>query len=317
MRRSGSQWTGLDTVIAKEMSENLHSARMRILEGLIVLAAIGAVYTATRQIKANVGEDPFLLLRLFTTAQAPLPSFVSFLGFLVPIMAIALGFDSINSEHNRGTLSRVLAQPIYRDALLSGKFLSTLGTLALALTSLWLLVVGLGLLLLGVPPSGEEVIRGLAFLVVTIFYAGAWTAVAMLFSVVFRQAATSALAALALWLLFTVFWTMISGLVAQWFTPSNVNDLNAVITQTEIHQWMLRLSPNTLFVEATIGLLSPTTRSLGPLLFTQLEDAVAGAPLPVVQSLLLVWPQVTALIAETILMFTVTYVSFQRQEVRA
>jgi len=214
-------------------------------------------------------------------------------------------------------LSRVLAQPIYRDALLSGKFLSTLGTLALALTSLWLLVVGLGLVLLGVPPSGEEVVRGLAFLVVTIFYGGVWTAMAMMFSVVFRQAATSALASLALWLLFTVFWSMIAGLVAQWLTPEHASQLSAAVEQTQIRQWMLRLSPNTLFVEATVGLLSPTTRSLGPLLFTQLEGAVAGAPLPVAQSLLLVWPQVTALIAETILMFTATYVCFQRQEVRA
>ena len=31
-----------------------------------------------------------------------------------PLIAIALAFDSINGEFNRRTLSRVLAQPIYR-----------------------------------------------------------------------------------------------------------------------------------------------------------------------------------------------------------
>jgi hypothetical protein len=30
-------------------------------------------------------------------------------------MAIGPGFDSVNSEHNRRALSRILAQPIYRD----------------------------------------------------------------------------------------------------------------------------------------------------------------------------------------------------------
>ncbi len=45
-------------------------------------------------------------------------------------MAIGLGFDAVNGEHNRRTLSRILAQPIYRDALLFGKFLAGLVTLA-------------------------------------------------------------------------------------------------------------------------------------------------------------------------------------------
>ena len=41
----------------------------------------------------------------------------------MPLIAIGLGFDAINGEHNRRTLSRILSQPIYRDALLFGKFL--------------------------------------------------------------------------------------------------------------------------------------------------------------------------------------------------
>ena len=76
-------------------------------------------------------------------------------------MAIGLGFDAINGEHNRRTLSRILAQPIYRDALLFGKFLAGLFTLSISLIALWLLVIGLGLFLLGVPPSGEEMARAL------------------------------------------------------------------------------------------------------------------------------------------------------------
>ena len=50
-------------------------------------------------------------------------------------MAIGLGFDAVNGEHNRRTLSRILAQPIYRDALLFGKILAALVTLAISLAS--------------------------------------------------------------------------------------------------------------------------------------------------------------------------------------
>src|SRR5262249_56593487 len=91
--------------------------------------------------------------------------------FLVPVGGMGLGFQAVNGEHNRRTLSRILAQPIYRDALLFGKFAAGLFTLAISLIVLWLLVIGLGLLGLGVPPNAEEMARALVLLVVTISYA--------------------------------------------------------------------------------------------------------------------------------------------------
>src|SRR5262249_14121515 len=137
----------------------------------------------------------------------------------VPLIAIALAFDSVNGEFNQRTLSRVLAQPIYRDALLLGKFLAGLFTLALTLAAIWLLIMGLGVLRLGVPPSGEGGVRSLLFLVVTIFYGGVWLALGMLFSIIFRQPATAALGAIAVWLFFTIFWGIIAGLLAQVLQP--------------------------------------------------------------------------------------------------
>ncbi len=138
MRREGSALQGLGVVTLKELSDHLASARMRVLEWLVVLVALAAVYGAIQQIRDVTAEDPFLFLRLFTTAREPLPSFVAFLGFLVPLMAIGLGFDAVNGEHNRRTLSRILSQPIYRDALLFGKFLAGLATLSISLVALWL-----------------------------------------------------------------------------------------------------------------------------------------------------------------------------------
>ncbi|MBV8536613.1 MAG: ABC transporter permease subunit, partial [Alphaproteobacteria bacterium] len=194
--REGSPWTGLSAVFLKEFADHLSSARMRVLEWLVLLFGIAAVYTAIQDLRSVAAQDPFLFLRLFTLSRDPLPSFVGLLSFLIPLVSIGLGFDAINSEFNRRTMSRVLAQPIYRDALLLGKFLAGLLSLTIGLVSLWLLVLGLGLLLLGVPPSGEEVIRGVMFLLAAIAYAAVWLAAAIFFSVVFRSAATSALCAL-------------------------------------------------------------------------------------------------------------------------
>lgn len=312
MQREGSPWRGLGVVVLKELSDHLTSARMRVLEWLVVLVALAAVYAAITQIRDVTAEDPFLFLRLFTTARDPLPSFVSFLSFLVPLMAIGLGFDAVNGEHNRRTLSRILSQPIYRDALLFGKFLAGLATLTISLVVLWLLLIGLGLIMLGVPPGGEEMGRAFIFLLVTIAYAGVWLALAMLFSVVFRSAATAALVTLGLWLLLTVIWPSLAPAVAQAFAP--VDDQAA---QVMTAQWLARLSPSTLFGESVLALLHPSTRSLGPVYLSQLQGAVMGAPLPLSQSVLVAWPQIVGLIAATILLFVASYVAFQRQEVRA
>src|SRR4051812_16307282 len=171
VRREGSQWTGLSPVFFKEFADQLRSWRMRILELLVLVAAVGAVFAAAQQMKATVSENPFAFLDLFTSAKQPMPSFVTFLGFFVPLVAIALGFDSINGEFGRRTMSRVLSQPIYRDALLMGKFLSAMATIAVILLALWLVTIGLGIVVLGVPPGGEEVARSALFLMVTLFYA--------------------------------------------------------------------------------------------------------------------------------------------------
>jgi ABC-2 type transport system permease protein len=299
------------------MADHLTSVRMRILEFLIVITAAGTVYGALQTLRAPVVEDRFLFLRLFTASREPLPNFVGFLSFLVPLLAIALAFDSVNGEFNRRTLSRVLAQPIYRDALLLGKFLAGLFTLALVLAAIWLLIIGLGIVGLGVPPTGEEVGRIFIFLLVTVFYGGIWLALAMVFSTIFRQPATAALASIAVWLFFTIFWDILVGLAAPIISPVQMGLVEELLAQARTQLALARVSPNTLYVEATVGLLQPTLRSLGFLLPTQLEGALMGMPLPLSQSVLLIWPALTGMIAATILLFALAYVLFQRQEIRA
>lgn len=313
MRREGSALHGLGVVILKELSDHLTSVRMRVLEWLVVLFGIAAVLGAIQTVKETTAEDPFLFLKLLTTAREPLPfTFVSFLSILVPLVAIGLGFDSVNGEHSRRTLSRILSQPIYRDALLFGKFLAGLLTLSISLIALWLLVIGLGLYLLGIPPNGEELVRAFIFLFVTIAYAGVWLALAMLFSIVFRSPATAVLITLGLWLFLTLIWPALAPAIVVAFVPGGSEE-----TLILAAQYLSRLSPSTLFGEVVLAILNPTTRSLGPIYLAQLQGAVLGAPMPLGESLIIAWPQIVGLVAATILLFVAGYVVFQRQEVRA
>ncbi|HEX2354234.1 MAG: ABC transporter permease [Hyphomicrobiales bacterium] len=316
MRREGSALHGFGVVTLKEIADHFTSILVVVLVVLVVATAIAVVRGAIDQIKEITAEDPFLFLRLFTRG-GPLP-LVALLSFLVPLMAIGLGFDAVNGEHNRRTLSRILAQPIYRDALLFGKFAAGLFTLAVSLIVLWLLVIGLGLLGLGVPPNAEEMARALVLLVVTIVYAGFWFALALLCSVLFRSAATAALVALGLWLFLTILWPLFSPALADAFTTAG--DILGVL---DTRQGFARLSPSVLFNEIVAVVLDPSVRSTQQSMLAALglalieRGAIPDAPIPLLQSVLIVWPQIVGLVAGSILLFVIAYVVFQRQEVRA
>jgi ABC-2 type transport system permease protein len=316
MRREGSALHGFGVVMLKEIADHFTSILVVVLVVLVTASAIAVVSLGINPIKESTAEDPFLFLRLFTRSS-PLP-LVALLSFLVPLMAIGLGFDAVNGEHNRRTLSRILSQPIYRDALLFGKFVGGLFTLAVTLIVLWLLVIGLGLIGLGVPPNAEEMARALVLLVVTIAYAGFWFALALLFSIVFRSAATAALGSLGVWLFVTILWPLFSPALANAVTSAG--DILGVL---ETQQAFARLSPGVLFNEVVAVVLDPSVRSTQQSMLASLglalieRGAVPDAPIPLLQSVLIVWPQIVGLVAGSILLFVIGYVVFQRQEVRA
>ncbi len=317
-QREGSPWQGLSVVFFRELFDHLTSARMLVLQFLVLLFGAAVVYFAAEQIRNTTAEDPFLFLRLFAPPGQTLLSFVLVISILVPIMAIGLGFDSVNGEYNRRTMSRILSQPIYRDALLFGKFLAGLATLSICLVTLWLLVIGFGLIRLGIPPGAEEIGRLIMFLLITIAYAGVWLALSILFSVIFRSTATAALVGLGLWLFLSLLWPALAQMIGEVISPSDIRFAALGLPTPDTLAWqqgLSRLSPGTLYGEAVVSMLNPDAQSMTTLL-AQFQGRIAS-PLPLDQSIIQAWPQMVSLIAGMIMLYVVGYVVFQRQEVRA
>jgi len=190
--------SGLITILQKELADHFTSWRFIIVFAIVFAVGVFAIYIDAQFIRAEVVETRFVFLQLYTTSGQALPLFIFFMAFFMPIVGITLGFDAINSEHNSGTLSRLLSQPIYRDTVINGKFLAGVVTIALMLTSIVVLVAGLGLRMIGVAPSSEEVIRLMVFLFMSVVYGAFWLGLAILFSIFFKRVATSALASIAL-----------------------------------------------------------------------------------------------------------------------
>ena len=308
------------SMVEKEVMDHVRSWKFMILLALIFLTCFGSLYGSLSGYKkiadAATGENDFFFLNLFTQSNGTIPPFFVFVGFLGPLLGIGLGFDSINSEHSHGTLSRILAQPIPRDFILNAKFVAGLVVIGIMFFTLSFLVMGAGLVALGIPPTVEEFLRIIIFTLLSILYVSFWLNLSILLSVKFRQAATSALSGIAVWLFFTVFYPLLVNILLKGIQPSQYASPRAIFLFEKLKFGLNQIIPNELFNGITSTLLMPTVRSIGPLTMEQVEGAIPG-PLPLGQSLVIVWPQLTGLIALTLLCFIFSYLLFMRREIRS
>ena len=315
----------MKTIFRKELTDYFTSVRFLILLILVLLTS-GAMVYFDQSIRGN-GTPEFAFLQLFTTQPAEVPtlfSFVNLVGiFLIPIIGITLGFDTISGERSSGTISRILSQPIFRDSVINAKFLAGLFTLSIMVVTTVLLISGFGLKVIGVPPpSLEEVFRLLIYVVFAIIYGAFWMGLAILFSILFRRVSTSLVTSVAIWLFFGLFYIlMIAPAIANTIAPTASGTAEAFLQNYELELTLLRVSPSYLFLEASEVLLQPPP--VGSLLgaigviVTGLAQWMEPNPLSLGQSILLIWPHLTFLVCLTIICFAISYISFMRQEIRS
>jgi len=318
--------TGIRAIIRKELADHFSSYRFIILFALIAMVSLITTYMVgmgLREELSGLAKPKFVFLMLFTST-GPLFSLVQFVAFFGPLIGLILGFDAINRERSTGTLSKLASQPIYRDAIINGKFLSGVITIAIMLVSILLVVSGLGLTLIGVVPGVEEVWRMIIYLVISIFYIALWLGISILFSILFRGVATSALATLAVWIFFSFFVSMGASVVANAMVPldqTTQRDPERLMKHLTVQRMVSLLSPMQLYNDSTAIIIDPTrktTRSLilmGPL--ERLSSARFQRPLLLSQSIYVVIPHLISLIAITFICFGVSYAVFMKQEIRS
>jgi len=307
-------------MVQKEITDHIRNWRFIILFGIIALACLGTLFSTladtAKTFATSNSDDTFFFLNLFTKSNGTLPSYFVFVGFLGPLFGIGMGFDAISVEQNKGTLSRVMAQPIPRDYIINAKFLAGIIVISVMLFALSFLVMGAGLIALGTPPSAEEFMRIIIYTILSIIYVSFWLNLSILFSVRFKQPATSALSGLAVWLFFTIFYPLIVNIIVKGVEPGRFASSSKILLYQKLKFYLVQIMPNELFNGVTSAILVPSVRSLGPLTTEQMQGAIPST-LSVSQSVLLVWPQVTGLLALTLLCFLVSYIIFMKREIRS
>ncbi|MCH7343582.1 ABC transporter permease [Pelomonas sp. CA6] len=183
---SAANWTrGVAALAGKEFRDRLRNRWVLAVALVFTLFSLAITYFGSAA-QGVVGPR---------SIELTIASLVSLVVYLIPLIALLLGFDAIVGERERGTLDLLLAHPVTRLELLLGKYLglaaaltlSTLGGFALVAGLLWQRFGAAGLYHYG-GFMISAVLLGLAFL-----------SLALLLSVLARDRTRASGLAIALW----------------------------------------------------------------------------------------------------------------------
>ncbi|MEM3104964.1 MAG: ABC transporter permease, partial [Candidatus Bathyarchaeia archaeon] len=278
--------------------------------------AIASVYLTVMQ---NINIPGIAMPRGFLGRAAY--TLITMMSYFAPIIGLALGFDAISGEKEKGTLKIVLAQPVYRDIVINGKFLAALLAASLAILIASIVNIGGVAFILGVTPTGEEVARLVLFMAFSILFAMTYYSIAVLLSTISKRTAQSMIIGVVLWAIFTFVIPIIASLVAFTIRPIRIGQN---MTREEMQRFMEELRSRTAITE-TINSFTPnyhfsriayytlnvyTGAAIGP------RNPIETRNISIMEGLTLAWPNILVLVLVTAIAFIASYTIFMRQEIR-
>ncbi len=160
---------------------------------------------------ASADEVQGLQDQLDSALNPPAPSILqvfSSFTFLFAIMGMilsgAIGFDQISKEKEDGSLKTVLSSPIYRDALINGKAIGAIATLAITMAATFVLTIAI-LLIYGVVPNVDESLRIVIFFIIALVYCTVFLAISMAMSTISKSSAMAVIYTIGLVFLLILF----------------------------------------------------------------------------------------------------------------
>jgi Cu-processing system permease protein len=168
------------------------------------VVAVAVVFTAFALIIAYFGAAQQGVVG-FRGIEVTIASLVSLVIYLVPLIALILGFDAIVGERERGSLDLLLSMPITRLELLLGKFLG----LSAALTCS--IVAGFGLVgaLLGPRLTLATWYDYGGFMLSAVLLGMAFLSLAVMLSVIAKDRTRASGGAIALWFFFVLVYDLL------------------------------------------------------------------------------------------------------------
>jgi len=136
--------------------------------------------------------------------------------FLLPIFILAMSYDLLSSEKERGTLAMILAHPISIRELMASKIISRAAVMLAAVLGfgvIALLTVGTGL------DTADTWLRFGLWIVATLLYSAFWFALAVLVNVYGKNSAANGTALAGIWLILVVIVPQLVSMLATTIYP--------------------------------------------------------------------------------------------------
>ncbi len=189
------EFAPIASVASKEFWDRIRSLWVLAIAVLFTVFALAIAYFGGAQ-QGAVG---------FRSIEFTIASLVSLVIYLIPLIALLLGFDAIVGERERGSLDLLLSMPITRLELLLGKFLGLAAALAFST------VAGFGLVAMVL--AGRLTLGGLyayaGFMASSILLGVSFLSIAVLISVLASDRTRASGLAIAVWFFFVLMFDLL------------------------------------------------------------------------------------------------------------
>jgi Cu-processing system permease protein len=189
------EWTQVRIIAGKEFRDRIRNLWVLAVAVIFSLFALAIAYFGSAQ-QGAVG---------FRGIDVTIASLVSLVIYLVPLIALILGYDAIIGERERGSLELLLSMPITRFEILLGKYLG----LSAALASSTVIGFGAGLLPLSAQLGANDAYHYLGFVLSAILMGMAFLSMSLLVSVLASDRMRASGLAIALWFFFVLIFDLV------------------------------------------------------------------------------------------------------------
>jgi len=184
------EWHQIGVIASKEFWDRIRNRWVLAVATVFTAFALVIAYFGAAQ-QGSVG---------FHSIEVTIASLVSLVIYLIPLIALILGYDAIVGERERGSLDLLLSMPITRFELLFGKFCGLSAALAFST------MAGFGLvgLLLSYQVDTNSLLHYAGFMFSAILMGMAFLSMAVAVSVIASDRTSSSGIAIALWFFFVL-----------------------------------------------------------------------------------------------------------------
>lgn len=172
----------ISIIAAKEFKTAFKDKVFLVITTLFLLLSIISVYigSSTKDAEMKAYQDVVAILKTQGATSFPvspeiyplaiLQNIIKYVSIIGAALAVFLGFDAFSGERENGTLKLLLARPIYRDQLVTGKLLGGALVIGLLLGVTLVINVILFSVVSGLLPNVNEVSRLIVFMAIAFLY---------------------------------------------------------------------------------------------------------------------------------------------------